>query len=568
MRLSQQFVKPTKSVPADIQATSHHLLYQGGFIRQVAAGRYAYMPLGYRVWQKVIAVIDEEMTKLGSQRIHTPTLHPIEIWQKTNRDKAFGKEMLTVLDHHGASFALGATAEGLMTELVGRSKPSYKDLPIVIHQFSQKFRDEKRPRGGLLRVREFMMKDAYSFHATEQDLLVWYEKFKQAYLNLAQRFELAVVPVEAYSGALGGDFNHEFMVLAASGEDTIAVCDQTNYAANLETAVSEYESYPQAKELKELAEFKHDTAITCEELAVAMGIPIEVTTKTILFKAEERYVAALIRGDYEINETKLVRHLGVNELRLCTPEEVKELTGAEIGFAGPVGLPPQVQVMADLTCQHRVNFEAGSNKTGIHLYNLNFDRDFPTPPFVDIRMVKEGDTVFGGQGKIVLKKAIEWAHIFHQAQFYSTPHEAYYVAEDGEQQTLWQGAYGIGVGRTIATIVETHHDDNGIIWPAAVAPYQVNLLTLGNEAEVLKLAEQIYLTAEKEGVEILFDDRDISPGVKLKDADLLGVPLRYIISSRSLAAGGVEVSRRCEDKREIVPVAKLADIFKTLYTKA
>lgn len=598
MRLSQLFGKPIKSVPNEAQSISHKLLHQGGFIRQIAAGRYAFLPLGYLVAEKIVQIIDEEMRSLGSQRIETPTLHPIEIWQKTNRDEAFGDLMLVTQDHRGADFAIGATAEGLMTEIVKSEALSYKDLPILIHQFSQKFRDELRPRGGLLRTREFMMKDAYSFHESEEDLLAWYEKFHHSYLSIAKKLGLNVVPVEADSGAIGGEYNHEFMVLSESGEDTVVVSSDGNYAANLERAESDFEIFDQEKELKEVREFVHQEAVTCEALAQAMGIPVHHTTKTILFafgqKADtdtgEGFVAAMVRGDYEINEVKLARVLGVETLRLATPEEVQALTGAVVGFVGPVGLPEKVRVVADLTCKNRINFEAGSNKTGVHLYNLNYDRDFPTPQFADIRLVIAGDRVKGGDGILQFKRAIEWGHTFHQGQFYAKPHEAQFTSTEGVKQTLWQGAYGIGIGRSIAAIVETHHDEKGIIWPKSVAPFQVHLLAIsshGSEkseesdgrsylnsgksetpisdvSDVSEIATKLYEELVGKGIEVLHDDREVSPGVKLTDADLIGIPVRIIISSRSLASGGVEVSRRDNKTQEIVPLDKLASLASSI----
>lgn len=582
MHFSKLFVKPQKGVPAEATFESHKLLHKAGFIRQISAGRYALMPLGQKVVDKIVGIIDEEMMVLGSQKITTPTLQPIEIWQKTNRDQAFGDEMLLIKDHHGATFALGATAEGLMTDLVKDAQPTYKELPIKIHQFSDKFRDEKRPRGGLIRVREFLMKDAYSFHASEEDLRSCYAEYQQTYEKIAKRLGLVVLAVEADSGALGGDFNHEYMVLTESGEDTVVYCPETGYAANLERAESRFETFPQEKDLKPVAEFQHDSAVTCEDLAKAMGISLPVTTKTILFMSEVGPVAAMIRGDYDINETKLKKQLAVSSLRLATAEEIRELTGAEVGFMGPVGLPENVRLMADLTCEGRTNFEAGGNRTGIHLYHLNFERDFPTPQFADIRKVAEGDSVKEGEGKLVFKRAIEWGHTFHQGQFYSLPHEATFVDEKGQRRTLWQGAYGIGIGRSLATLVEVHHDEKGIIWPKSVAPFQVHLVMLGesdksegqheqkigkpDSSDPFEVAEKLYHDLTAQGWEVLWDERAVSPGVKFADMDLLGIPLRIVVSSRSLAGGGVEVSERTGAQHGVLSPTQVADLVSSFYT--
>lgn len=425
MRYSELFGKTLKSIPADIQLPSHQLLVKGGFIRQISAGRFAILPLGYLVTEKIVAIIDAEMRELGSLRIETPTLHPIEIWQKTNRDKAFGDLMHIVEDHREAKFALGATAEGLMTELVKAENPTYRDFPILIHQFSQKFRDELRPRGGLLRVREFMMKDAYSFHATEEDLKVWYQKYYDSYLKLASLFDLKVVPVLADSGAIGGDYNHEFMVEARVGEDLFVECESCQSAWSLE---------------------------------------------------------------------KLEKDEGGK---------------FEDGGACP-------------KCK---------------------------------------------SGKLKLKKSIEWAHTFNQGQFYSTPHKATYVDQDGAKKDLWQGAYGIGIGRTLATVVETHYDDKGIIWPKNISPYQIHLTSLGPTEEVSALANKVYSDLVGQGTSVLFDDRNVHPGEKLQDMDLIGIPFRVVISTRSIGGGGVEVSYRDNEKSDVVPESQIADLQKAFYTE-
>jgi len=356
----------------------------------------------------VIDVIDSEMEEIGSQRVTTPTLHPIEIWQKTNRDQAFGGEMMVVEDHHGSTFAVGATAEGLMTELIKSKNPSYNDLPIVIHQFVQKFRDEKRPRGGLLRVREFMMKDAYSFHESEEDLLKWYEVFSNSYKKIAKLFGLDVIPVLADSGAIGGEYNHEFMVLADKGEDRILICNKCDYAANQEKAEGGFTTHKQDKEQKSREDVEGKGVVGVEELAKFLEIPIEVTTKTLIYKTNSgQIVAAMVRGDYGINETKLRNYLNVDGLTLADEETVKKVTGAEVGYAGPIDLPKKVTVVADFTCKDRVNFEVGANKTDYHSLNVNFGRDFPTPDFADIRQARDGDAC------IKCKRAIKiWAKEF------------------------------------------------------------------------------------------------------------------------------------------------------------
>lgn len=550
------FGKTVKSVPSDLQAVSHKLLHQGGFIRQVAAGRYAFLPLGYRVWQKILDVIDEEMTRLGSQRINTPNLHPIEIWKSTNRDAAFGEEMYIIEDHHGSTFALGATAEGLMVETVNSFSPTYKDLPLYIHQFAHKFRDEKRPKGGLLRVREFVMKDAYSFDVSEKELLKTYQKFFDAYLRIAKKFDLEVTPVLADSGAIGGDYNHEFMVPTDSGEGEALLCSKCDYAAHVERAESKFETYPQDKEMKEVKEYYDENALTCEILAKNMGIPLHITTKTILFKSGGKFIAAMVRGDYNVNEAKLKRHLNLDSMELASEKDVKKLTGAKVGFAGPIGLPKGTIIIADFTCKDRTNFEVGGNKTDIHLNNINFKRDMPTPPFADIREAKEGDKCIECKtGTLKLMKGIEWGHCFKLDTFYSRPHSGTYVDKQGKDKLLWMGSYGIGLGRCMATIVEMHNDDKGIVWPRSVAPFDVHLVELPGAKNVNK----VYTQLVEAGIEVLWDDREKSAGQKFSDADLIGIPVRLVVSGKTKEK--VEWKRRDSKKTELLSIAEAINRF-------
>jgi prolyl-tRNA synthetase len=561
MKQSRLFYKSLKTTPKEAASISHKLLLRGSFIEQIAAGRYAFLPLGYRVWEKIINVIDNEMKNLGSQRISTPTLHPIEIWQATNRDQAFGDEMLIVEDHHGSQFAIGATAEGLMTELVKSARPSYKNLPIIIHQFVQKFRDEKRPRGGLLRVREFMMKDAYSFHATEKDLLIWYDHFYQAYARLAQQFDLKATPVLADSGAIGGEYNHEFMVESLTGEDQILVCENCDYAANIQKAESKFQTFEQSAVLNPREDVKGVGVTGVKDLAKFLKIPVHVTSKTLIYKTDTgEIIAAMIRGDYDINETKLKNQLGILNIELADESTVKKITGAEVGYAGPIGLPKKVKLVADLTCRDRTNFEAGANKTNYHALNINFERDFPKPEFIDIRQVKDGDACPECGASLKLKKAIEWGHTFHQGQFYAGPHRATFTNQDGQQQILWQGAYGIGIGRTMATIVEVHHDKDGIIWPKSVTPFHVHLINL---SKITTFADEVYQTCKKNGFAVLYDDRDLSAGEKFAEADLLGITVRLVVGDKN--KNKIEWKERRDKNIKLLNKARLIDELKKYY---
>ena len=562
MKYSNLFGKTIKTVPGNYKTPSHRFLYQGGFVRQVSAGRYAYLPLGFRVWQKIMNIVDEEMEAVGSQRLNTPILQPIEIWKVTNRDAAFGDEMHIVDDHHGATFAMGATAEGVMIELVKMFAPSYRELPFYVHQFTNKFRDEKRPRGGILRVREFTMKDAYSFDRSEEASYDSYQKFYDSYLKIAQRLDLKAYPVLAESGAIGGDYNHEFVVLSESGETEALTCAGCGYASQVERAEGGYDTHPQDKDAKEVKEFWDDTVVNCEILAERMGVPIYTTTKTIMFKADGKFVAAMVRGDYDINETKLKRHLGAESLELATEKEISDLTGAKVGFVGPVGLPDSVLIVADITCQDRTNFEAGGNKSGLHLYNLNYERDFKTPEFVDIREVKEDDAcVKCGKGKLKKIKGIEWGHCFKLDTFYSEPHKGNFTDSDGSDKPIWMGSYGIGLGRSMATVVETHHDENGIIWPESVAPFKVHFVGVNLEDKTThKKAHDLYEKLVKNKIEVLFDDREtVMAGEKFADADLIGCPYRIVVSKKT--GDKVEIKKRNEKASKIVTVKELLSLL-------
>jgi len=440
MLYSKLFGKTVKSIPSNIKAPSHRLLYKAGFIRQISAGRYTFLPLGLRVWQKVFDIIEEEMIAVGSQRIGTPYFHPIEFWTSTNRDKAFGEEMHILSDHHGATFALSGTAEGMMVEIVKKFSPSYRDLPVLIHQYSTKFRDEKRPRGGLLRVREFTMKDAYSFDTTEENLLKSYKKFYKAYQKIAKRLDLKAIPVLAHSGAIGGDYNHEFFVESDMGEGTAFVCRKCKYAAHEDVAQSKHRKYPQDKKLKKVGEHISEKAVKCEILANEMGIPLHVTTKTILFRYDLKglekdkkgsnrvYIAAMVRGDYDINETKLKDYLGIERIELASDKDIKRLTGAKVGFVGPIGLSKEIKIIADFTCKGRVNFEVGGNKTGVHLTNINYKRDMEKPEYADIKQVKSGDDCSECSGGVLDKiRGIEFGHVFKLDKFYSEPMEGFFT---------------------------------------------------------------------------------------------------------------------------------------------
>lgn len=566
MRYSQLFGKTSKTVTNQATAVSHKLLLQGGFIRQLAAGRYTLLPLGFRVAKKVEDVIRKEVEKTGAQELIVPTLHPLEIWQKANRDKKFGSAMMKVVDRNGAEFTLGATAEVIMMDLVNQFNPTYKDLPINIYQFSQKFRDEARPTGGLLRTREFVMKDAYSFHENEQELIKTYNQYWKAYEEIARQLDLNVVVVESDNGAIGGSVSHEFMVETGVGEDTIAKCS-CGYAANLERAEFVKDNINLDEKELPLEEVEAIRGNTMEDGVKLHNKPLNLQIKDVVFVDDSgRFILAIIRGDYSVNETKLQNLTGANELRRATDEEIREFLGSEPGFISPVGIKNNLKkgtkfiLVADDSLKTIKNAYGGSNKKNLDLINVNIDRDYQADIIGDIAQAEDG--FFCPKCKkwqLKMTKAVEFGNIFNIGFTYSKPMDGNYIEKDGSSKPLYMGSYGIGIGRAISTIIETHHDDKGIIWPESVAPYQIHLIGLDLfDENIKKQAEDLYQKLLDKNIEVLFDDRDdVSAGAKFADADLIGIPTRLVISKRSLENGGIESKKRSEAKSEIISINSL-----------
>jgi len=565
MRYSKFFGKTVRKAPAEAMAVSHQLLYKGGFIRELVAGRYSFLPLGFRVWEKIVKIIDEEMAAIPSQRVATPTLHPMELWWATARDQAFGAGLMQLKDRRGAEFALGATAEGVMLDLVKKFKPSYRDLPIVIHQFSQKFRDELRARGGLLRVREFVMKDAYSFHPDEKSLDETYQAMYEAYLRIAERLDLKVIPVEAYSGAIGGKYCHEFMVELEIGDDRFLVCNQCGYAANKERAEFVREDINLDEEMKPFKIIAQpEWVMTMEDNVKHYGLPKSRFLKNVVYKTPKgKIIIAVIRGDLDVNEMKLANLLGEGELVKATEEDLLKL-GTKPGWVHCWGHKEALYV-GDISLETVRNFIGGQKEKETDSFNVNYGRDFTVDRLGDIALAEEGKICGRCQkGKMVEKKSIEFGHVFKLDKFYSEPMGGTFVDKDGEELPMWMGSYGIGIGRAMATVVESHHDEKGIIWPEALAPFQVHLLNLNMEdPKVVKKSNEIYQRLVDEGFEVLYDDREMSAGVKLADADLIGIPKRLIVSQRSLEKGGVEVKKREEKKGKIVSLEEFVELLPT-----
>lgn len=533
MKYSKLFGKTIKDTPKDATLTSHKLLYQAGFIRESTAGRYYFLPLGQRVQQKIIKIVKEEMDRADAQEIVAPILHPLELWKETNRDKAdFG--LLKIKDRRDMEFVLGGTAEEMMVDLVRKFQISYKDLPFQVYQFAAKFRDELRARGGLLRVREFIMKDGYSFHADEEDFKKEYEKMSDTYSKIFERVGLSTFMVAADNGDIGGEYAHEFQVKADAGEDTIFYVPSKKLYFNKEIAPTRALPFMQnGEEPQPMQEVEGKGIIGVEALAKFLKIPVEATTKTILFGTEKgEVIAAAVRGEFDIDETKLKRIIGCQSLTLITPEKIKKLTGAEVGYAGILNLPKEVKIFMDDSMKGRVNFEMGSNKTNIHVINVNFGRDLEEPSeFYDFKETRPGDLYPETGEPYETFRGIEVGNIFQLGYHYSKKMDnATFIDKDGVETPYYMGCYGIGIGRTLGAIVETNHDDKGIVWPASVAPFQVHLISIKSNEK----AEEVYKKLQEAGVEVLYDDReDVSAGTQFADADLIGIPVRLVVSSKS-----------------------------------
>lgn len=562
MRLSKLFGKTQREIPAEADTTSHRLLLRAGMIRQLAAGVYSYLPLAWRVLRRIEAIIRDEMNKAGGQELSMPVLQPIEMWQKTGRDLAFGKGLFTLCDRRQRQLALGPTHEEVIIELLSHHVQSYRDLPLLLYQIQTKFRDEPRPRGGLMRAREFTMKDLYSFDADEDGLEQSYKKMLDAYRNIYNRCGLPTTIIEADSGAIGGKDSHEFMVIAESGEDEIIYCDSCHYSANVEKAQSIKGKVDGEKPLP-LEEVATPGFHTIEQVSDFLKVPRSGTIKAVFYIADGKLVFVVIRGDLEVNEVKLKNALNCSQLRLAGEDEVIQ-AGIVAGSASPVGLSG-IRVIADDSITSGANFVAGANKPDTHLRNVNYPRDFKAELVADIALAGAGHGCPKCDGRLLSRHGIEVGHVFKLGTSLSEKMGAAYIDASGASRPIVMGCYGIGVGRLMAAAIELHHDDKGIIWPLAIAPYQVYLCPLYPEnPEVAAAAEKLYAELEAQGIEVLLDDRSDSPGIKFNDADLLGIPLRVTISRRTLEKKSVELKWRSEKQSQLVPLDDAAAKIKGL----
>jgi prolyl-tRNA synthetase len=560
MRFSRALIPTVKEAPADATNVSHVLLTRAGFIRRVGAGMYDFLPLGLRVLRKVEGIVRAEMDRAGALEILMPALLPAEYFKETGRWDRFGDTLFRLKDRKGAEFHLGPTHEEIVTDIARREIKSYRDLPKNLYQIQTKFRDEPRPRGGLLRCREFAMKDAYSFDVSEEAAKASYEQMRAAYTRIFDRLGLTYRLVAADSGAMGGSTSAEFQVLADSGEDAIVACDACSYAANVEVATVKEAEHAQEDEAPFGGKVHTPKQKSIADVAAFLKVTPQKMLKSLLYVAGDQVVMVVVRGDHDVNEVRLARALGVDEVFMASEADVKKATGADVGFAGPVGF--KGKLLVDRSAAGVKNAATGANETDYHFTGVNRGRDYEGD-VIDVRLAATGDICPScGKGKLTSYRGIEGGHIFILGTHYSEKMGAQFLDEQQQKKTIIMGCYGIGVSRLVATAIEQHNDADGIRWPMSIAPYHVHLCTIGKDAPVLEAAQKLYDDLGARGVEVLWDDRDERPGVKFKDADLIGIPLRVTVGGKGLAGGNIELKARTESdpkKAELVPVASAAE---------
>jgi prolyl-tRNA synthetase len=564
MRYSRLLIPTLKEAPAEAQTASHVLLVRGGYLRRLAAGIYSLLPLGLRVVHKIERIIREELDRAGAAEVLLPMVHPAELWQESGRWQQYGPELLRIKDRKGADFAVSPTAEEAICDLVRRDVKSYRQLPLNLYQIQDKFRDEMRPRAGLLRGREFIMKDAYSFHATVADAQREYQNMYQAYARIFRRCGLDFRAVEADTGAIGGSLSHEFQVLADSGEDALVGCDRCDYAANVEKAELPAAATALADASEPLSDLYTPNAGGIADVATFManstGARLSAADflKTLVYVADGKPILALVRGDRDVNEHKLKATAGAAALELASEAVVREVTGAAVGYAGPQGR--SVPVYADFEVAAMASLIAGANQTDHHVRGFNLKRDAATAQLCDLRLAAAGDRCARcDDGHYRAYRGIEVGHVFFLGTKYSAPMKCNFLDAEGKEQPMMMGCYGIGVTRIAAAAIEQHHDDDGVRWPMALAPFQVLIVTAGKEPELAGAAAALEAQLEARGIEVLYDDRDERAGAKFKDADLIGIPLRVTVGKRGLGEGKLELKRRGDAAATLVPVDAMAN---------
>ena len=558
MRSSQLFITTLKEAPNEAELVSHKLMLRAGLIRRLGSGLYTWMPLGLRVLRKVEGIVREEMDRTGANELLMPAVQPAELWQETGRWALFGPQMLKIKDRHEREFCFGPTHEEVITDLVRREVKSYRQLPLNLYQIQTKFRDEIRPRFGVMRAREFLMKDAYSFHSSRACLEQTYAVMHATYTRIFERLGLNFRAVAADTGAIGGSGSHEFHVLADSGEDAIAWCPQSDYAANVELAEAMAPAAPRAAASAPVTKVATPKMHSIDEVAAGLSVPASTIVKTLLMVDEAgAAVALLVRGDHSLNEVKVGKLAGLNgALRFANEAEVRSAAGCGAGSIGPVGL--KARVVADRAVAAMADWVCGANEDGFHLTGVNWGRDLPEPEVADIRNAEAGDPSPDGKGTLEIARGIEVGHIFQLGNKYSSAMGATYLDESGQSQVMEMGCYGIGVSRIVAAAIEQNHDDRGIIFPAAMAPFQVVVVALGlaKSAAVKETAERLYADLQAAGIDVLFEDRDERPGVMFADMELMGIPHRITVGDRALANGEVEYKCRRTGEGGNWPVAE------------
>ena len=554
MRLSRFHLNTSKETPGDAEIASHRLMLRAGMIRKHAAGLYTWSPLGLRVMRKVEQVVREEMDRAGAVELLMPTVQPRELWEETGRWEKFGGQLLKIKDRKEAEYCYAPTAEEVITDFARSELRSYKQLPVNFYQIQTKFRDEIRPRFGVMRAREFLMKDAYSFHLGAESMAQTYQVMYDAYTRIFERLGLRFRAVAADTGAIGGSASHEFHVLADSGEDAIAFSDGSDYAANVEMAEAVAPGAPRPAAEEPMQKVSTTWQRTCEEVAKLLGIALERTVKSVAIMAGDDFVLALVRGDHVVNEIKLAKLAGLADYRLATEAEILAQLGCEPGFLGPVAPRSPVRIVADRSVAAMADFVVGANEKGFHLTGVNWGRDLPEPEVADIRSVVAGDPSPDGHGRLTIGRGIEVGHVFQLGQKYAEAMDATVLDADGKAQVMHMGCYGVGVSRIVAAAIEQNFDDNGIAWPEPMAPWRVAVCLLNprGDAAVTAAAESLYQDLLARGVEACLDDRGLRPGAMFADLELIGLPHRVVVSERGLAAGSYEYrARRDSENRQL-----------------
>lgn len=568
MRYSRLLIPTLREDPGEAEIVSHRLMLRAGMIRKLAAGIYTYLPLGYRVINKMIKIVREEMDKAGAQELLMPAVQPAELWQESGRWDLYGKELLRFKDRHGRDFCIGPTHEEVITDLIRREIRSYRQLPINLYQIQTKFRDEIRPRFGLMRGREFIMKDAYSFGHNEEDAQKSYRVMYDVYSRIFTRCGLRFRAVEADTGLIGGTFSHEFMVMADTGEEAVVSCGSCDYAANMEKAESRVgDGGSPIEKVEVLKKVVTPGMKSVEEVSSFLGVRPERLVKTLIYQTDSGPVAVLVRGDHEVNEVRLKNLIPTNELTLADQETIEKITGGPSGFSGPVGLKG-IKIVADYAVKEVQNLVTGGNEKDIHLINVNIVRDFKADQFAYIRKVVAGNPCPKCGFPLSIDRGIEVGQLFILGKKYSEAMSARFLNNKGEEVYLFMGCYGIGIGRTVAAAVEQNHDKDGIIWPIPLAPFHVMIIPLNlNNERLMITSELIYGSLMGVGIEVLIDDRDERPGVKFKDADLIGIPYQVVVGEKNLDDGFVEFKDRMTRELKKVTVEEIIDYLKGLFNR-